>query len=392
MEFKVTRRSFLLGSAACLTAGALGPGWLGDLASAAEGPRVLVVLQLTGGNDGLNTVVPFKEKLYRELRPGLALSESGPHRLEEGLALHPALAGLKELWDEGMLAVINGCGYPDPNRSHFSAMRIWHTADPKLKEGHGWLGRWLDSKDEPSPVVGLGLGNRKSDALSAQNTSVPTFASIEDIASMAGDNDLSGLLREMQGAGAGASGAAMNSALDAVSILNENLSGFTPRQSYPEDEFGQGLKAAARLIAVSPATRVLYLTAGGFDTHADQLDQHTKLMRGFGDGVRAFFSEMDGIGKTNEVALVAFSEFGRRVKENGSSGTDHGAAGPMFVIGGGVRGGLYGEYPSLAKLERGDLQFNIDFRRVYATLIGDWLGADPKEVLKGDFGRIGLFS
>jgi len=361
---------------------------------------ILVVCQLSGGNDGLNTVVPFTDKLYYAARPSLGIPGEKVLKLNETLGLHPSMTAVHELFKQGKVAVINNVGYPNPNRSHFKSMDIWQSAAPDDKYKNGWIGRYFDAKlasGPLNPVVALGLSAEKPIALTGDKASVPCFASLADIQNLVGDPDGEKMLREIQGMDAMAGSAtrvvqqANKTALDAVSVLNKQLSTYAPKQPYANDAFGNGFKQISQLIATSPATRLVYFSAGGFDTHARQAEQHDKLMKGFSDAVGAFQSEMEAIGKADKVVVLVFSEFGRRVAENASQGTDHGAAAPMFLIGNKVKGGVHGSNPDLQNLGDGDVLHKIDFRSVYAASLDEWMGGDSEVVLGTKFPGMALY-
>jgi uncharacterized protein (DUF1501 family) len=402
----LTRRE-VLRNGGLLAVGLMAPPWLASIAEAdmvrgAQGKKldpdaVLVVCQLSGGNDGLNTVVPVNSEQYYKMRPTLGIPKDQALGFADGLAFHPAMAGMHELYKKGQVAVIQNVGYPNPNRSHFRSMDIWQSASPDDKMKHGWLGRHFDisMKDgKLDPVAAIGLSTEKPRALSATQASIPCFASLADIQNMVGDADMEKLLRDVQGtmAAEGTTARAIQqaniSALDAVSALNTKLKGYTPTGTYGDDAFGRGFKQITQLIAVSPQTRVIYFSVGGFDTHARQADAHKALMTGFSGGIKAFMDEMAAIGKADKVVVLVFSEFGRRTYENGSAGTDHGSAAPMFLVGSRVKGGVYGPNPDLADLQDGDIRHKIDFRQVYATALDDWMGSDSKMVLGSSFERI----
>ncbi len=404
-----SRRDFLVRSGSVLALGLLTPAWLRGVALAQKTDRlngvvprsdnVLIVCQLSGGNDGLNTVIPYSEKDYYRLRPGIGIAEKEQIPISGHLALHPALKPLQGLWDSGQLAIVNGAGYPEHNRSHFSSMKIWQTASPEGPSQTGWLGNYLDligSTGPVSPVVGLCLDNSANPALSARKVSVPTIASLDDISELAGTQDAEAAMRAIQQMDGntpfGHVSQSTNSALDAVHELNSMLGKYENVIEYKADKFSSGFRQLAKLIAVSPLTRVAYLSIGGFDTHANQQDRHSELLGNFASGLSAFMQEMQQIGMAQRVTVLAFSEFGRRVKENGSGGTDHGQAGPMFIAGGSVKGGLHGEYPSLQDLDDGDLKYNLDFRRVYASVLDRFMQADSEKLLGQRFEILPLFS
>jgi uncharacterized protein (DUF1501 family) len=348
------------------------------------------VCQFSGGNDGLNTVIPYADKAYYNLRPTLAIPETQQLHISSELALHPSLKELHSLYDNKQLAIANGVGYPNPNRSHFASMSIWQSGDPSGQTATGWLGRYLDGQSSDNPVLALSLGNGRVEALQGQRASVPTFASLEDIRAMTNDADAERALRALQGTAAsgqlGTVKAANDTALNAMDALAAQLDKYTPSGQYADDAFGQGLRNIAQLLAISPGTRVVYMAVGGFDTHARQAETHATLLSQFSAAASEFNAELARMGRADDVALLAFSEFGRRVSENGSEGTDHGAAAPVFMLGG-VKGGLYGQYPSLTDLEDGDLKHSTDFRQVYASVL-DWLGADTGSILGGEYDRL----
>lgn len=408
MSKNLTRREFLKKSATVIAVGVVAPPWLArvvraDTLRVARGGklppnRTLVVCQLTGGNDGLNTVIPYTQRSYYDLRPALAVKDGAAIPISDELALHPALTGLEKVWDRKQIAILNGVGYPNPNRSHFRSMEIWQTASTDTDERYGWLGKYLDGVGDPkNPVLALALGVQKEQALNARNVSVPTFASLSDIQAMVGDTDAEAALRAIQGmdasegSGLREAQAATKSALSAMAELNRNLSKYEPKRPFGDDPFGAGFRQIAHLIAVSPGTRVIYFSVGGFDTHSGQAAQHERLLRQFGDALDQFLLELGDMGRADKVAVLVFSEFGRRVQENASAGTDHGAAGPMFVAGGAVKAGLHGKYPSLDDLDRGDLKHSIDFRRVYASVLSQWLAADAGSLLGKDYPPLDLF-
>lgn len=400
MSTEISRRS-LLKRGGLLALGSLAPGWLSavaraDLARRAAGrevrpENVLVVCDLRGGNDGLNTVVPYASAEYYRLRPRLAVPESRVLPLDEHLGLHPALEGLGELWRDGQVAIVQGVGYPRPNRSHFKSQEIWQTASVEGRATDGWIGRHFDalsSRIDLGSVPAFGLSAERPLAFGARQVDLPCFASLADVMDLAGEPDVEKLLRAMQES-AGPSAARVRraslAALDTVRELRERLRETPSRFEYPDDVFGTGFSQIARLIAASPRTRVVYFAAGGFDTHARQPEQHERLLMGLGNALRVFQREMEAVGRAERVLVLVFSEFGRRAYENASLGTDHGAAAPVFLIGRPVRAGFVGKAPDLTRLEDGDVPFEIDFRRVYATLLDRWMGGDSGAVLGGSF-------
>jgi uncharacterized protein (DUF1501 family) len=408
---KHTRRDFIVRSSSLIAVGLLAPPWLAQImryqaqaavkGKAGLGKQVFIVCQLSGGNDGLNTVIPYTSAEYYKLRPTLAIPEKDQLRISDTLALHPSMKSLHGLFKQGQLAIVNGVGYPNPNRSHFASMRIWQRADEDEQQPYGWLGRYLDSTrrgTSPNPVLALGLGTETNSALVGAKGTVPTLASLDDVQSMVGNRDEERALRAIQGmddpgqASLAHVKESTDVALDALDTLKNLLGNYTPQRPYGADLFGTGFRQIAQLVAVSPETQVIYFTAGGFDTHANQAETQARLLQQFSDALAAFMGEMQDIGQAERITVMAFSEFGRRVSENSSAGTDHGAAAPMFIAGGGLKGGVYGAYPSLTDLQDGDLKYHTDFRQVYSTVLTDWMGADAAALLGHDYGRLPVFS
>ncbi len=407
-ENNLTRRE-LLAKGTMIAVGLSTPRWLaavahGDLIRAAGGRKVdpdniLVVCQLSGGNDGLNTVVPFADSLYAKARPTLALKGDEVLHLNEAMGLHPTMGGLATLYKEGKVAIVQNVGYPNPNRSHFKSMDIWQSASPDAKLPFGWIGRSMDERlaqQMYNPVACVGLSTGRPLALQAKDASIPCFASLADIKSLVGNADAEKLLRQIQGRDAEQGSAirtiqdANRAALDAMNMLNAKLDSAKPKQTYGENGFGRGFAQISQLLMASPQTRVVYFSHGGFDTHSRQKDAHAKLMQEFSDAVLAFQREMEAAGLDKKVTLLVFSEFGRRVEENGSLGTDHGEAAPMFLIGSRVKGGFHGPNPDLTNLSRGDVPWKTDFRSVYATTLENWLGNDAGLVLGSEFPTLDL--
>jgi uncharacterized protein (DUF1501 family) len=390
-----------------IAVGLVAPKWLSTIAEAdvlklAKGGKaakdtVLIVCQLSGGNDGLNTIIPYTDKAYYQLRPTIGIPDSQVVKVSPTMGMHPSLAPLGELYKKGQVAIIQNVGYPSPNRSHFKSMDIWQSASPDSKMHYGWIGRHMDSEalhGPTNPVYALGLSTEKPLALAGKSASVPCFASLADIQNMIGDPDTERMLRAIQGPDAkqGSLEAvvqrANKTALDAMDVLAAQLTKYTPKQTYQNDPFGNGFKQIAQLVATSPATRIVYFSTGGFDTHARQAENHAKLLGNFANAVSSFQAEMEACGRADKVIILVFSEFGRRVQENGSQGTDHGAGAPMMLIGKGVKGGFHGPNPNLADLQNGDIKFQIDFRQVYAATLDEWIGGDSGVVLGQKFEHV----
>ena len=373
---------------------------------------ILVVLQLAGGNDGLNTVVPFGDDSYFKARPGLAVPADKVHRLDGYCGLHPSLENLFGLLGEGHAAIVQGVGYPNPNRSHFRATEIWHTAsDADKNEAYGWLGRYCDAACAgEDPGSGIAIGDQVPQVLLSKSGQSIAIGAPQDYQFQDGMDPVPMEPDDDAGAPAGGSidalfGAAdeevnvadflQRTALDAVassSKVQDVLRRAHGGADYPASDLGRRLRLVARLIGGGMSSRVYYVSLGGFDTHANQAGAHGRQLAVFDQAVGAFCRDMRDQGNFDRVLLLTFSEFGRRVAQNASGGTDHGAAAPLFLCGGALQGGLLGKHPSLTKLERGDLIHHTDFRSVYATLLEQWLKTPSAPVLGREFGQVDLFS
>ncbi|HRJ49139.1 MAG: DUF1501 domain-containing protein [Phycisphaeraceae bacterium] len=422
--------AFIHGSAHALHAA------LGGLSSAPGVPdeRILVVVQLGGGNDGLNTIVPFGMNQYYKARPGIAIPEREALRLSgsDGIGLHPSMTSLRDLFDDGRAAIVQGVGYPNPNRSHFKSMDIWQTADTSAT-GDGWLGRYFDaeccgygkgesgrpegpagtSRRAPPPrdsqaqartattdSPGVAIGRSAPLAMQGRAVKPIAFESAElfrwsgqDIHDSLRDPYTAIARREPSATEARPDSAAaflMRTNLDAQvsSELIRKAVTLRPQTQFPGTDLGRQLSMVSSMIRAGLKTRVYYVTHGGFDTHSGQGGQqgrHANLLRDFANAVKAFHDEMKAQENDRRVVTMAFSEFGRRVAQNASQGTDHGTAAPMFLFGPMVRSGVHGAHPSLTDLDDGDLKYKIDFRSVYASLLDDWMKADSRGILGSSF-------
>ncbi len=390
------------------------PKWLASSFGAsrelddAKRERVLVVVQLAGGNDGLNTVVPKCNGAYYKARPKLAIAPEKTLALDDAFGLHPSLAPLHARFERGEVAVLHGVGYPKPSRSHFRSMDVWHTArlDGDVA-GAGWIGRGLDGVGSSglAPALATNLGSSVPRAIRRDDASVLSFDSEASLELAADRNHAAGRALQLEtfkkivsaerGEHASIKLEDMRRTADAALSNSEAvLACFertTNKSDYP-DNLGKRLALAARLIVGGLGSRVVYIAIGGFDTHAKQLDAHAKLLSNFAKAVDAFFDDLAKQGVAERVALCAFSEFGRRLEENASAGTDHGTAAPMFIAGPRVRGGIHGDALDLDHLADGDPIYTTDFRRVYATLLEDWLGLQSGPALGEDFDRMPLFA
>jgi uncharacterized protein (DUF1501 family) len=383
--------------------GQLVPGPLGARLLAREGQegRTLIVLELAGGNDGLNTVIPIESDAYRRARPTLALPKERCLSLRNGFALHPSLVGLKELYDEGEVSVVHGVGYPNPDRSHFRSMEIWHTARPDTEAGRertGWLGRTLDLDPKArGRLPAVALRPEMPLAVAGERIVVPALTDPRSFGYDASD-ERGRVMRELlkgtceskrNGNDAGDPLAAVRRAAGSALRTSEEMDrlseGYESQVTYPATRLGTSLRTVAQMLTRGLGPRVVYLGRSGFDTHAAQAGAHERLLTEVGDSILAFRRDLKKQRLEREVLVLIFSEFGRRVAENASRGTDHGAAGPVFLIGDRVKPGLFGQAPDLNRLTRGDLQHTTDFRRVYATVIERFLGVRAHKVLGPGF-------
>ena len=409
---RVSRRIFIRDGVATVTLGLSAPAFLSAIAQAQGLPsRRLVVVYLGGGNDALNTLVSYQDPSYYSRRPSIAIPagqvlQVGSDAAGRALGLHPRLGGLLNIFNEGHLALVQRSGYANSSRSHFEAGDIWGTANPQSYTGSGWLGRYLDTL--PRPVDALAAWNTTGEtprALISGTTGVPAIPSANTYI-YASPNRGSVALEERTAAQIMASNPATgrphlafvnSTSRGAIETLDRvaQATAYTPTVQYPNNGFALALRTVAGAIVKSIGSRVFWVQTGGYDTHAQQGQGagggYGNLMGTLGDGLWAFYSDIRNQGFSNDTTVIVFSEFGRRISENGSNGTDHGAAGLMMALGGMVRGGLYGTAASLAPgsptLENnsGDVRFETDFRSVYAKLLDQWLGANSVPILNGDF-------
>ena len=362
------------------------------------GDRTLIVVQMAGGNDGLNTVIPFGDPLYHQMRPTLSIPDTSVIHLDTRLGLHPNLAPLKQLWDDGHLAIVEGVGYPNQSLSHFQAMDIWQTLDLNGTGNQGWLGKlvsgWVDQDGHPFKAMDIGV--QTAQALASISAPVPTISSVntyriypDPADADNGNARLQALMKLYNSYPETSPYAALLdttalSAQEGSRQLHNADAQYQPAVTYPQGSFAAGLKILAEAIVQGLGLRVGYVTLGGFDTHANQQTTHNVLMKSLADGLSAFYTDLSKHGKADNVVVMTWSEFGRRVEENGSQGTDHGTAAPMFVMGNTVNKGTFGEPPNLGNLDNnGNLKYTTDFRSVYATILDRWLGAS---VLGSSFG------
>lgn len=405
---QASRRRFLqtsIGGAAAIGVGTVVPRCFLQASESGKShqDRVLVVIQMAGGNDGLNTVVPISDEEYYKSRPRLAIAKADAHRCDDETGLHPSLVGLSGLLDDGKLTVIRGVGYDNPNRSHFESMDIWHTCRRKDEQRlDGWLGRYLDHADlvagGDAPAVHLGH-EQQPFAIASQTLRVPTIRELAQF-QLRGDNRvaLRDLLSENQSNRDSEANELLNflqsstrGAIAASERVTQAATGYRSQVTYPDSGLAEKLRVIAQLIDAGLSTRVYYVQLDGFDTHSRQPDAHAALLREWSQAVTAFVNDLGSHDHGDRVCVMTFSEFGRRVAENASDGTDHGAAGPMFLCGGGLKTGIIGDRPNLTDLLDGDIKHTIDFRQVYASVLTEWLGADATSVLGKSYAALPLF-
>ena len=411
-----TRRLFLQKGMTLVAAGATIPTFLDQTVLAVANPedssrtqqptgkdgKILVVVQLSGGNDGLSTVVPYADDTYHRLRPVIAHKVETIHKINDYIGLNPNLGPVADLLQKGKASIIQGVGYPNPNRSHFRSMDIWQSARPDNEtESSGWLGRYFDntcSGSDPKPIdpkIGISIGQQLPLAMTGERVRPIAFERTDAFRYNGPDRERYEQLNKaaaVTNSGSASHNLTSNSRLDFLhrTAMDAQVSSdrvlkimreYTTTATYPGGEFGQGLHAVAAMIHGELPTRVYYVSLGGFDTHAGERTRHDNLMKQFADGIQAFWKDMEAHGNDQRVLMMTFSEFGRRVAENASHGTDHGTAAPMMLFGAGVRPGVHGKHPSLTDLDQGDLRYTTDFRSVYASVLEQWLDAKSEPVL-----------
>jgi uncharacterized protein (DUF1501 family) len=369
---------------------------------------VLAVLSLSGGNDGLNTVIPFTNPLYRDYRPKLGIPEGQVLPITDNLGFHPTMGPLKKFWDEGKMAIFLGVGYPNPSYSHFRSMDIWHTCEPDKIGTEGWLGRTIKDLDPKAENVltGVNFGRGLPRALVMEGVPVASVGNLETYGLLTGiegeaqRNQALDVFGRMYGPTTGRSAvldyihSTGTDALKGADILSTAPDKYTSNVEYSVTPVGQYMKNIAQTHLAEFGTRVLYTTSpyNGFDTHANQASAHSGLWTDVSNNVETFFADLRDHDASENVTLLMFTEFGRRVTDNGS-GTDHGAAGIAFAIGEHVKGGIYGEYPSLERgdlEEGGNLRFGMDFRSIYTDILEDWFQVDANAIIGGNYEKLGF--
>ena len=361
--------------------------------------RIMVVVELMGGNDGLNTVVPYGHDEYYEARPNLAIKQKDVRKLDDQFGFHSACTGMESLFKDGRMAVVHGCGYPNPNLSHFTASSWWHSAVPHGSNTRGWVGRFADAH-QPDAIENYitNIAKRQSFAVTSKVHSPVVFSDPARFGRIGTEAQQKvfrtfGSAVETQNPSLDFINTVSQTATSGASLVKNACSEYRTMIDYgSNNNLTLDLKKVTAMIDADLPTRIFYVSLGGFDTHAAQLTSHNLLMLYLSDAIRGFMEDVARIGRADDVAMMVFTEFGRRVQENASGGTDHGTAGPMYLIGNNLKGGFHGEHPSLTDLDRGNLKMNTDFRRVYATLLNEWMGFEGTDkILKGEYAPLGIF-
>ncbi len=364
---------------------------------------VLVVLQLTGGNDYLNTVIPYSNPLYRDNRPAVGVAEGRELQLDDKVGLHPEMGPIKNMFDKGQVAIIHGVGYPDSPRSHFRSMDIWHTCEPDKLGTEGWLGRATKDIDpnKENVLTTVSFGAALFRALVMPGVPVACVDDLDSYGLLPGITEkqqrtkildrFARLYSPVMGSSSvmdylGQTGL---DTLEGADILKEAPKMYSSTVEYPDTSIGAKLRGISQIHQAGFGTRILYCDHGSFDSHSNQVGMHDKLWKDVSEAVECFFDDLKEHDAADNVVMLMFTEFGRRVHDNGS-GTDHGAGGAAFVIGDAVNGGQYSEYPSLEsnQLEQGDVVPNHDFRSIYSVLLEDWMGLDAKPIVEGSFEKL----
>jgi uncharacterized protein (DUF1501 family) len=361
--------------------------------------RVLVVINFQGGNDGLNTVVPFGMPDYYRYRPSLGVPQNDVLRIDSTFGLNPVLAPFKKMYDGGNVAIVHGVGYPEPDHSHFRSTEIWQTAHPKGYESTGWVGRYLDDAALPKNNLfnAVALSNVLPEIMLSRTTDVPAIDALRTYGlrsdkTKGNKEAFHEFVRDttvpFRSPFLAKVAEIEDHAQRGAEELPKLIAGYQTQATYPATPLGRSLSLAAQIVGSKLGTRVLYVQHGSFDTHVTQKQTQERLLGDFASAISAFYQDLAAHGNDKRVLTMTFSEFGRRVPENASRGTDHGEAAPVFLIGGGVKGGLYGQHPDLNRLNAGNLAFTTDFRQVYATVLERWMGRPSAAIVGGQFSML----
>ena len=399
-SIRISRRRVLQQAGVFTSLGLTVPSFLSGTAQALEssgsgssGERVLVLVQLAGGNDGLNTLVPYADDIYYRSRPKLSIAKEDVHKIDDYAGFHPEMYAIKDLWDSGLLSMVQNVGYPNPDLSHFRSTEIWETGSPSDKNWtSGWLGRYFDNecKGNASPLLALQLGDRTAQTFSGERQRCVTLSN-PDLFRFSGGAETIQDLKRLHSE-AKSSNPTLdfmrrtgNGMLNASQMIVDAVKNQKTTTEYLPFQFSQSLKMVAQLIAAEVPTRVFYVSLTGFDHHATQNMRHATLLQELSEGLSSFVTDLKQLGCLDRTLVMTFSEFGRRVAENQSEGTDHGTANLMFLAGGTSKAGLHGPRPNLSALDSvGDLVHAIDFRSIYASVLSQWLGADSRSLIGPD--------
>lgn len=403
IKIMTSRRNFIKKSALATVGGMMIPNFLKaferqNLGAIQTSEKVLVIIQLSGGNDGLNTVVPYRNDIYYKSRPSIAIPSEKVLKLNDEVGLNPAMESLRSLYDNGLVSVINNVGYPNPDRSHFRSMDIWQTASESTEYlSTGWIGRYLDANCaggscipyralEIDDTLSLSMKGEKVKALAVQDpeklykqVSGDFISKVAKNSSVNEHDNVAYLYKTLA------------ETASSAEFLHKKSKIYKSTSQYPQGELGQRLKTISELIVSGMPTSIYYVSISGFDTHFNQVNQQERLLKNYADSVNVFVNDLKQNNRFNDVAIMTFSEFGRRVKQNASGGTDHGTANNLFLIGENLkRPKVLNEAPNLTDLDDGDLKFSVDFRQIYASILQDWLKIDNKSILGKDFERLHL--
>ncbi len=412
IKFMTSRRNFIKKSAFATVGGMMIPNFLKafelqNLGKTQENEKILVIIQLSGGNDGLNTVVPYRNDIYYKSRPSIAIPSEKVLKLNDEVGLNPAMESLRNLYDNGLVSVINNVGYPNPDRSHFRSMDIWQTASESTEYlSTGWIGRYLDANCtgncvpyralEIDDTLSLSMKGEKVKALAVQDTeklykqiSGDFMSKIAKNKSVDEHDNVAYLYKTL--AETASSAEFLHTKRSAAQRGAAHTKIYKSESEYPQGELGQRLKTISELIVSGMPTNIYYVSISGFDTHFNQVNQQERLLKNYADTVNVFVNDLKKNNKLKDVAIMTFSEFGRRVKQNASGGTDHGTANNIFLIGENLkRPKVLNEAPNLTDLDEGDLKFSVDFRQIYSSLLKDWLKTEDKSILGKGFESLGL--
>jgi uncharacterized protein (DUF1501 family) len=389
------RRNFIQQSALATAGTMMVPGFLKAMHKFRNPHRKLVVVQLSGGNDGLNTIVPYRNDDYYRFRPTINIQASQVLRVSDELGFHPGLASLQTHFDNGNMGILQNVGYPNPDRSHFRSMEIWHTAsDSDQHIESGWLGRYLDSSCDRGPGAHLAIeiNDVLTHALKGNCVKGMAMRNPKKLYEALHGERMQHMAGQSESMNKGTTGYLYKTLAESVSssaYIYEKFNIHQSKLSYPQTAFANQMKTIAQMIHSGLETSIYYASLSGFDTHARQKPSQQRLLGIYADGMNAFLKDLKSSGHLSDVLVLTFSEFGRRVKENASGGTDHGTAGNVLLMGEGLRNsGFLNRGPDLKNLDEGDLVHTIDFRRIYATILDEWLGADSSSVLGRDYAKL----